>query len=242
MDRGIQDLLLQLKEKGTNFTIGTRNQIKTIPYEGKVLNVKIFKIPSLFNGVVYKFFRKSKARRSYEYAHLLTKKGIGTPLPVGYYENFSLFTLKDSYYVCEHIQYDFLFRDLLDLPIEESDHIRVLKEFVKFTFLLHSEGIEFLDHSPGNTLIKKNNTGGYDFYLVDLNRMKFHTNMTFDQRMKNMERITPRQDQIEVISEEYAILYGKTKQEVFEKLVYHTSAFQKKVIAKKKFKEKWLKR
>nr|WP_305069615.1 hypothetical protein [Flavobacterium covae] len=150
--------------------------------------------------------------------------------------------MKDSYYVCEHIQYDFLFRDLLDLPIEESDHIRVLKEFVKFTFLLHSEGIEFLDHSPGNTLIKKNNTGGYDFYLVDLNRMKFHTNMTFDQRMKNMERITPRQDQIEVISEEYAILYGKTKQEVFEKLVYHTSAFQKKVIAKKKFKEKWLKR
>ncbi|MFK7000128.1 Kdo domain containing protein [Flavobacterium oreochromis] len=242
MERKIQDLLMQLKERGADFTIGTRNQIKIIPYEGKVLNVKIFKIPSLFNGIIYKFFRKSKARRSYEYGNLLIQKGIGTPLPVAYFENFSWLTLKDSYYVCEHIQYDFLFRDLLEFSLDESDHIKILKEFTRFTFLIHNEGIEFLDHSPGNTLIKKNNNGGYDFYLVDLNRMRFHKDMTFDQRIKNLERITTRKDQIEIISEEYAVLYNKKKEDVFDKLYYYTSAFQKKVIKKKRLKEKWLKR
>ena len=50
----------------------------------------------------------------------------------------------------------------------------ILRQFIRFSYLLHQKGIEFLDNSPGNTLIKKNEKGVYDFYLVDLNRMKFH--------------------------------------------------------------------
>jgi hypothetical protein len=34
-------------------------------------------------------------------------KGIGTPKPVAFYENYRLFGLKESYYVCEHINADF---------------------------------------------------------------------------------------------------------------------------------------
>jgi hypothetical protein len=36
---------------------------------------------------------------------------------------------------------------------------------------MHEASINFLDHSPGNTLIVKKSEGKYDFYLVDLNRM-----------------------------------------------------------------------
>jgi hypothetical protein len=34
-----------------------------------------------------KKFKKSKARRSYEYATLLLDKGIGTPQPIAFLEN-----------------------------------------------------------------------------------------------------------------------------------------------------------
>jgi hypothetical protein len=44
-------------------------------------------VPHLINKIVYKKFRKSKARRSYEYATLLLDKGIGTPQPIAFLEN-----------------------------------------------------------------------------------------------------------------------------------------------------------
>ncbi|QRE24688.1 Kdo domain containing protein, partial [Flavobacterium psychrophilum] len=65
------------------------------PYNDIILNVKSFKIPFFFNGIVYKFFRKSKAERSYNYAKILSEKGIGTPNPIGFYENKSAFRLLD---------------------------------------------------------------------------------------------------------------------------------------------------
>ena len=68
--------------------------------------------------------------------------------------------------------------------------------------------------------------------------MKFHDNMDFETRMKNLRRITARQDQVEVISEEYAKWYGKSKEEVFEKMWYYTSRFQEKYKKRQRIKQK----
>ena len=68
--------------------------------------------------------------------------------------------------------------------------------------------------------------------------MKFHETMDFETRMKNMCRITPRQDQIEVISEEYAKCYGKSKEEVFERMWFYTSRFQEKYKKRQMIKQK----
>ena len=83
---------------GVIFGNGKRNTIKLFELEGKTINVKSFKVPSFYNKVVYKFFRKSKARRSYEYANRLLKYGIGTPQPIAFAENFSFKSRKRVLY------------------------------------------------------------------------------------------------------------------------------------------------
>ena len=223
--------------KGILFGDGQRNKIKLFELEGKTINVKSFKIPHLINKIAYKYFRKSKARRSFEYATTLLEKGIGTPQPIAYFENYDFIGLKDSYYVSEHLQCDLTYRELVEIP-DFQDNENILRQFTRFSFDLHEKGIEFLDHSPGNTLIKKNTEGNYDFFLVDLNRMNFHDKMDFDSRMKNLSHLTPKQEMIAVMSNEYSKLYpAQTEAEIFENMWFHTNDFQIKFHNKIKLKK-----
>lgn len=222
---------------GILFGDGKRNKIKLFELEGKTINVKSFKIPHLINKIAYKYFRKSKARRSFEYATTLLEKGIGTPQPIAYFENFDAIGLKDSYYVSEHLQCDLTFRELVEIS-DFPDHENILRQFTQFSFKLHEKGIEFLDHSPGNTLIIKNAEGNYDFFLVDLNRMVFHDKMDFDSRMKNLSHLTPQQEMIAVMSNEYSKLYpAQSEAEIFEKMWFYTNDFQIKFHKKIKLKK-----
>ncbi|AKC19687.1 Kdo domain containing protein [Flavobacterium psychrophilum] len=236
MNNELLNIITNFDSLGSDFVIGKRNKIKTIPYNDIILNVKSFKIPFFFNGIVYKFFRKSKAERSYNYAKILSEKGIGTPNPIGFYENKSAFRLLDSYYICEHLSPDYVFKDLFNTPNENLDDI--LRQFTYFTFNLHERGIEFLDHSSGNTLLKKVSQDKYEFYLVDLNRMKFHKEMDFKTRMKNFNRITPSEAMMKIISFEYAKLYGKPEEETFQLMWKYASEFQEKARRKIRLKKK----
>lgn len=222
---------------GILFGNGDRNTIKLFDLEGKTINVKSFKIPHLVNKIAYKYFRKSKARRSFEYATALLEKGIGTPEPIAYFENYDLLGLKDSYYVSEHLSCDLTFRELVEIP-DYPDHENILRQFTKFSFDLHEKGIEFIDHSPGNTLIKKNEQGNYDFFLVDLNRMQFHQKMDFDMRMKNLRRLTPEKEMVAVMSNEYAKLYNVSEEKIFNSLWKYTADFQEQFYRKKRLKRK----
>lgn len=236
MDKALLDIINNFDSLGSDFVVGKRNKIKIIPYNNLLLNIKRFKIPIFLNGIIYKYFRKSKAQRSYNYAKILIEKGIGTPNPIGFYENKSTFRLLDSYYICEHLSPDYVFKDLFEKHIDDLDNI--LKQFAHFTFNLHENGIEFLDHSPGNTLIKKVNDNKYEFYLVDLNRMKFHQEMDFKTRMKNLNRMTPSEAMIKTISFEYAKLYDKSEEETFALMWKYTSEFYKKANKKSRLKKK----
>jgi hypothetical protein len=224
--------------EGILFGDGQRNKIKLFEFEDKTINVKSFKIPHFINKIAYKFFRKSKAKRSFEYATILLERGIGTPQPIAYFENYNLIGLKDSYYVSEHLQCDLTYRELVEIP-DYPDNENILRQFTRFSFDLHEKGIEFLDHSPGNTLIKKNSVGSYDFYLVDLNRMNFHESMNFDSRMNNLSHLTPKKEMIAVMSNEYAKLYpAQTECEIFEKMWFYTTDFQERFAKKRRLKKK----
>nr|WP_199002476.1 Kdo domain containing protein [Flavobacterium sp. ASV13] len=234
----VLSLIQNFKNSGKLFGNGDRNKIKLFDWNGKTINIKSFKIPNIINKVAYKYFRKSKAKRSFEYATILLEKGIGTPAPIAYYENFNFLGLKDSYYVSEHLVTELTYRELVEIP-DYPDHNNILRQFTRFTFELHQKGVEFLDHSPGNTLIKKVSETQYEFFLVDLNRMNFHDNMTFEQRMNNFRRLTPRKDMIEVMSNEYAKLYtDKSENEIFEAMWFATTHFQEEFAKKKRLKKK----
>ncbi|MEZ7498817.1 lipopolysaccharide kinase InaA family protein [Flavobacterium sp. Arc3] len=222
---------------GTVFGDGDRNVIKLFDLDGKTINIKSFKIPNIVNKIAYKYFRKSKAKRSFEYATILLKNGIGTPQPLAYFENFNSIGLRDSYYVSEHLEANLTFRELVEIP-DYPDNENILRQFTKFTFDLHEKGIEFLDHSPGNTLIKNEENNTYSFYLVDLNRMNFHESMDFDMRMKNFSRLTPKKEMIAVMSNEYAKYYTESESEVFEKMWQFTIQFQDEFARKRRLKKK----
>ncbi|REH01111.1 lipopolysaccharide kinase InaA family protein [Flavobacterium aquicola] len=233
----IENIINKFSNTGEVFIEGKRNVIKLFEFDGMTINIKSFKIPNLINKIAYRYFRKSKARRSFEYATRLLENGIGTPQPIAYLENYNWLGLKDSYYACEHLQCDLTFRELLELS-DYPDHEIILRQFTRFSYDLHQKGIEFKDHSPGNTLIKKNADGHYDFFLVDLNRMNFHEKMSFDLRMKNLCRLTPVKDMVKVMSNEYAKISGEFEDLIFETLWSKTAKFQEKFYRKKRLKKK----
>ena len=211
-------------------TQGERNVIKKVTIEGTTFNIKSFRKPSFFQGLVYQFLRKSKARRSFEYASKLIDCSINTPHPIAYFEKFS-FGLKVSYYISEHIHYDFDFRDLIHKP-NYPQRVEILKQFTAFSFQLHENNVNFLDHSPGNTLIKDRGEGRYDFYLIDLNRMRFQP-LSLDKRMHNLRRLWLSKTMISVIAAEYAKLYNIAFEVAHASLSAHSRSFQKKVNSKK---------
>ena len=233
----IFDLIENFNQKGKLFDDRKRNKIKIFDLNGKKINIKSFKIPNLINKIAYRYFRKSKARRSFEYANKLLEFGFGTPQPIAFSENYDLLGLKDSYYVSEHLQADLTYRELVEIP-DFPDHDTILRQFTRFSYDLHQKGVEFKDHSPGNTLIKKNADNNYDFFLVDLNRMEFHDSMPFELRMKNLCRLTPHKEMVKVMSNEYAKASGESETLIFETLWKMTADFQHRFHRKKRIKKK----
>lgn len=224
------EILLFIKEfdssLGTVLGTGNRNIIKLFDLNGETINIKSFKVPNLINRIAYKYFRKSKAKRSFEYANILLKKEINTPQPIAYFENYNWLGLKESYYISKHFSCDLTFRELV-LYHNYPDHENILRQFTQFTFDLHQNGIEFLDHSPGNTLIKKKSEKQYEFFLVDLNRMNFSKELSFDKRIFNLRRLSLNRQMIQVVSNEYAKLYHVKESLFFKKLKKVSSDFNK---------------
>jgi len=215
--------------------IGERNIIKIIPLNGININVKAFKIPNLINQIVYKFFRKSKAQRSFEYANKLLELGVGTPKPLAYFEYKTLLLFKRSFYLSEHLDCDITYRELTK-DFDYPDYDNILRAFTRFTFSLHEKGIQFLDHSPGNTLIKKKGNS-YEFYLVDLNRMHFGE-LDFETRIKNFSRLTIHKSMVEVMSDEYAKCSGANYNKIFNLMWKEIKAFQEKFHLKIRLKKR----
>lgn len=156
---------------------------------------------------------------------------ILTPFPIAYVENTNVFGLKTSYYISKQVDYDFDFRELIHKPLFPNRK-RILQLFTEFTFQLHENNINFLDHSPGNTLIVEKPDNRYDFYLIDLNRMRFET-MDFNKRMHNFRRLWLSKTMIKIMSETYSKLYHKTSEETYALMLKHSRAFQKKINSKK---------
>lgn len=237
----VQDQITEIIENfdtaGEEFGDQPRNTLKLFTVGEVTLNIKSFKIPNFVNKIAYRYFRKSKAQRSFEYAQKLIEMEINTPYPVAYYEKEGLLFGR-SFYICEHLKEVFEFREMIDEP-KFPNRYEILKEFTRFTYTLHEKGIEFLDHSPGNTLIHYDESKEeYTFYLVDLNRMKFHEHMDYKTRIKNFARLTPEKNMMYAISAEYAKLIGQDFEKVFKDMWKDVQVFRTKLNRKKRLKAK----
>ena len=68
--------------------------------------------------------------------------------------------------------------------------------------------------------------------------MKFHDQLDFESRMKNLSKITPKEDMIAVMSNEYAKLLGIDEQNVFNTMWKLTQEFQYRFYRKKRIKKR----
>lgn len=233
----LDDIITNYDTKGEDFGNQDRNSLKLFRLEDKTLNVKSFRVPNFINQIAYRFFRKSKAERSFEYGKRLQSLDIGTPQPVAYYEFKTPFLFKKSFYISEQLDCELTYRELTT-NFEYPNYQDILRAFTRFTYRLHKKEIHFLDHSPGNTLIRKIGED-YHFYLVDLNRMEFKA-LDFDTRIKNFSKLTTHKFMVEIMSDEYAKSSGENYTAVFNLMWKYTEEFQERYHRKKRFKNKIL--
>lgn len=228
-------IVANFESSGDQLGKGERNTIKLYALNNIKINVKSFKIPNIFNQLAYKYFRKSKARRSFEYANKITDLGIGTPQPIAFYEFPSGVLFRRSFYISEHLKSDLTFRELTR-DLNYPNHEEILRAFTRFTYKLHQKNINFLDHSPGNTLIKVSESG-YEFFLVDLNRMEFQS-MSIETRINNFKRLTKHRSMVKTMSDEYAKCSGEDYEMIFNLMWQSTQKFQEKYHRKKRLKSR----
>ena len=182
-----------------NFLKNDRNVVKILSFGEIETVIKSFKNPNFIQGVIYKFFRKSKARRSYENSLHLNQKGIKTPEPIGYIEVFDFFRLRQSYFISRKLDFDFALNFATERQSE--DYKVILKSFINFTYDLHNKNIMHLDYVVGNICIKKT-IQGYDFYLVDLNRL-YKGVISPKKGVKNLASLSNDSEINKILVEEY---------------------------------------
>jgi hypothetical protein len=236
-EAAVKSLIANFDGQGEPVGEAARNSIKVFNLDGRRVNVKSFKVPNIINGFIYGYIRKSKARRSYEYANRLRELGVGTPQPIAYAENFDAFGLEDSYYVSEQLGYDLMYRELTTNP-NYPDREEILRQFVRFSFELHEKGIEFIDNASGNTLICKGENGRYAFFLVDLNRMNFHDSFPLAKRIANLAKLTNDREVVAIMSEEYAKLANRPLVEINALLQREADAFLDNFHRRRRLKQK----
>jgi len=218
-------------EISENVLYDQRNLIKAISFEGQDYVVKRFKVPNVVNRIVYRYFRPSKAKRSYDYSLRIGE--VLCPEPIAYIEKRAGGLLGKSYYISKQYHYDLTIRPvLLDKSFDKKLRENVLTAFAGFTFSLHEKGILHRDYSYGNILIKyqKNN---FDFNIIDVNRMQFKQ-LSLNDRLENFARLSADDEAMLVIFGRYAELMGKPVNE----LLSVATAFRDDFMRKRKLKNK----
>jgi hypothetical protein len=236
-EKAIIQLVSGFYDSGDLIVKGSRNIIKSNFLDGEKVNIKFFQKPGVLKSIIYSFFRSSKAKRSFKYANYLMDHKILTPFPIAYIENRNLFgLLNDSFYICQQIDYDFTIRELIHNPLFPEREI-ILQQFTEFTFKMHQAKINFLDHSPGNTLIVNKGNKTYDFYLIDLNRMKFQ-NLSTDKRMDNFKKMWLSKQMVKIVAKKYAELSHEPVNILYFTLLEKTANFKRKTARKKYLKKR----
>ncbi len=205
---------------GAKLIYQARNKVYSYTYGNEKLNIKAFHCPRFINAYAYGTLRKSKARRSFEFAVRLKKLGIGTPEPIAFIENFDSGKLRESYYICRQIEGENV-RDWERRPDSEELISALAADLVK----LHRAGVFHKDYTPGNILFTKDDRGQYRFYYIDLNRMQFDVTST-DVLMQNFRAIHLDAEQTLRLARAYARSAGKDEKEIVKMAAEQVKAYR----------------
>lgn len=211
-----------------------RNELRIAKINDEKTVIKAFKVPHILNRIVYAYFRDSKAKKSYDNAMELISRGVSTPAPIGYLENYQSGLFSTSYFLSIYEPYDCTIREALHHKAEE--HEEILKAFAGFTYDLHQKGVWHVDYSPGNILVRKQKDN-YKFFIVDINRMEFK-NIQDYEGIKNFDKLWAKKDDMHLMIHEYCILADLDETKAIEIAIHEAHKHQSKVEMKKRLKGK----
>ncbi|PHS41749.1 MAG: hypothetical protein COB07_01515 [Sulfurovum sp.] len=234
-DKSYLPFLEEIRSKFEETSYGAykgRNAIKVLSFLGQEIVVKSFRIPHLINKFAYTFLRDSKAKKSYDNSLKIIDF---VPEPLAYAEFFRFGLLYDSYFLCKEFHYDFTIREVF-LDYEFPDRENIFAAFAAFTYALHEEGIEHLDYSPGNILIKKDNES-YIIKIIDVNRMAF-THLNRQRRLENFAKLWASDEDIKSITKFYAQKMQINEEEAIQTAVQASQKHKEKKNFKKRLKGK----
>ena len=140
-------------------------------------------------------FKPSKAKRSWNGAMELLRRGVGTAQPVAYFEKTGDTSLKQNFYICERVAADCTIGELFsafargDSTYKGLTAKEVYRQFAQFSHNMHKRGIYFRDYSGGNILINIHANNVLEFSLIDTARIhNFNHAISFKLRIADLTR------------------------------------------------------
>jgi serine/threonine protein kinase len=134
------------------------------------------------------FFQPSKAARAWQGALALERNGLGTAAPAGFLEKRKRGFVERSFFFAARIDGAEEVRGLFRrLPAAELEPL--LSGLAKFLSRCHDRGVLHRDLSDGNVLVKKDEVGRREFFLLDTNRIRRVGKLGGLRRSKNLIRL-----------------------------------------------------
>ncbi len=140
-------------------------------------------------------FKPSKAKRSWNGAMELMRRGIATAQPVAYFEKIADTTVKQNFYLCAFVKADTNIGQLFSAYARgEHDYLGlnpqvVYTQLALFCHAMHSRGVHFRDLSGGNILVNIDAKKQLSFSLIDTARIHaYNHGIDFKLRIADLTR------------------------------------------------------
>lgn len=197
----------QLFARGEGEVLHTgRNELRRFEVDGLRVVAKRYKRVNAVQRVAYSFFRKTKARRAYEFAAVFRQRGIDTPREVAYIEERERGLFTTGYFV----SLDCPFPPAFPVVVKQEDYRKDLADaLAAFICKMHERGILHGDMNLKNFLYDERADGSVRFSVVDTNRSHFCQGWpTRRQCLANLRTLTYRREVFVRIVRRYAALRG----------------------------------
>jgi len=161
-----------------NLPLGQNDFVEVVVKEFRPMG--LVKLRSLLTG--------SKARRSFYGSLYLKENLIKAPEPVAYLENRSPWQNQAEYFLATRIKDSQEIRFYFQNYSPEQIDLLLLK-LAAFCREMHCRGVFHRDLSDGNILVRELETGNYEFFLLDTNRVRLKRRIGRLRRLKNLIRL-----------------------------------------------------
>ena len=170
LKEALKDMPGMFDRKEGQLLFDGRNQVRLVEINGYPIVLKRFRKRDFIGQLKHTFIRKNKARRAYEKAHELLRRGFDTPYPIAYLETRRFGIIRRVYFACEYTTAQPIRLRLIDQQPFDKDFAIAYAGYIAH---LHEAGILHRDLNSVNVLFTEKD-GQIHFQLIDINRMHFY--------------------------------------------------------------------